>query len=267
MDASFETPVHRLRRGFSNPLGLQSVRIMLASGNRIDQFCEDAASAARAIVEAARRPELTIQENPRPSKAYKAAAWTGGAGAVALVVWAFITGRFELNLLFLGAWFLWIGIAGMFMKKVSSRYGHRKLEVALGLIALACGIVYLYQFTRFELSSNIDKGMWYVLHCHRQGARRTFQKALQSGQESVRLSYGLGLLAFLDKDYGQAEKRLKEALRKDLGLNDARYQLSRTYACMGRDEEAKRLLEEYLARGGGSCTSQARHALKEDFGH
>ena len=55
------------------------------------------------------------------------------------------------------------------------------------------------------------------------------------------------------------------ALQADPTLNDARYQLSRTYWCMERKEEAKALLEQYLDLGGGDYAPAARKALRENY--
>jgi hypothetical protein len=46
---------------------------------------------------------------------------------------------------------------------------------------------------------------------------------------------------------------------------DARCQISGTYWCMGRKEEARTLLEQYPERGGGEFASAARKALRDNY--
>ena len=66
------------------------------------------------------------------------------------------------------------------------------------------------------------------------------------------MSHGWGVLHFFEKDYGPAEERLRAALKAAPALNDARYQLSRTYWCMRKKDEAKALLEQYRTSAVGT---------------
>jgi thioredoxin-like negative regulator of GroEL len=66
------------------------------------------------------------------------------------------------------------------------------------------------------------------------------------------MSHGWGVLCFFEKGYGPAEEKLQAVLETAPALNDARYQLSRTYWCMGKKDEAKALLEQYRTSAVGT---------------
>ena len=143
----------------------------------------------------------------------------------------------------------------------------RWFRIVLMLVALgysSYGGVLIYRFLSFQALNPCRQGIRLLMSCHRcRCAEKEFRKAERQGAEASCLAYGWGVLRFVEKDYPTAEKQLKEALELDPARNDARYQLSRTYKCMGRDEDARALLESYLENGGGTYTSQARDALEK----
>ncbi len=138
--------------------------------------------------------------------------------------------------------------------------------VFIGGFFLLSGGWNVYRFIAFQSLGPCQKGVRLLEACNsRQCAEKQFRKAEREGVDRNCLPYGWGVLSYSEKDYDAAEGHLRTVIESDPGLNDARYWLSLTYQCMGKEDDARNLLEEYLKHHGGSYTSRAREALKKYF--
>jgi tetratricopeptide (TPR) repeat protein len=252
-------------KGSGRLFGLDRVLVTSRSGKQILQPCEDADAVIRTVHEVTDRPDIPVKMETGPRRFHIAAGGLLFAGAMAFMYWGHKSGRGDLVHLFLAAvWFV-MGTSLMTFRPMSSRGQSRKVELLLGGFFLLQGCVSLYQFVDFQLSDYSERGIRYACTRRFELAQQALQQAEEAAEPVSRVSYGWGILHFYEKDYGQAEQELLAALQADPTLNDARYQLSRTYWCMERKEEAKALLEQYLDLGGGAYTSAARKALRDNY--
>jgi tetratricopeptide (TPR) repeat protein len=196
---------------------------------------------------------------------YIAAAVLLFAAAMVFIYWGHRSGRGDLVYLMLGLAMCTMGTVFLITRPMSSRGHSRKAELLLGGFFLLQGSLFLYQFADFQFSGYTERGMGYACTRRFEMARQAFRQAEEAGEPAPRLSYAWGVLHFFEKDYDQAQEKFRAALEADPALNDARYQLSRTYWCMGKKDEAKALLEQYLDLGGGDYTSAARKALRDNY--
>jgi tetratricopeptide (TPR) repeat protein len=241
--------------------------VMLTSRFRkpILQLCEDAEAVIRTIHEVTNRPDIPVRMEPGPRRFHIAAGALLFAVAMAFMYWGHKSGRGDLVHLFVGTvWFV-TGLSFMMLRPMSSRGRSRRAELVLGGLFLLQGCFSVYQFVDFQFSDYSERGVRYACTRRFELARQALRQAEGAAEPLSRVSYGWGILHFYEKDYEQAEQELLDALQADPTLNDARYQLSRTYWCMERREEAKALLEQYLDLGGGDYTSAARKALSEYY--
>ena len=252
-------------RGSGRLFSLDRVLLVSRSGKQILQFCENAESIIQTLHEITDRRDIPVRMEGGPRRWHIAAGVLLFAGALAFIYWGHSSGRGDLVYLLVGLVFCVMGTSFLLFRPMSSRGQSRKAELFLGGLFILQGCLAFYQFIDFQLSDYTERGTRYACTRRFERARQAFQKAEEAAEPASRLFYGWGILHFFEKDYEQAEERLLAALQAEPELNDARYQLSRTYWCMGRKDEAKALLEQYLDLGGGDYTSAARKALRDNY--
>jgi hypothetical protein len=252
-------------KGSGRLFGMQWVLLVSRSGKQIRQPCENAEAVVRTIHEITDRPDTPVSIEAGPRRLHIAAGAVLFVCGLALIFWGHSSGRGDLVYLLVGLVLCVMGASLLIFRPMSSRGQSRKAEFVLGVFFLLQGCLAFYQFIDFQLSDYTERGMRYACSRRFELARQAFRHAEEAVEPASRLSYGWGVLHFFEKDYEQAEEKLRAALEADPALNDARYQLSRTYWCMGRKDEAKALLEQYLELGGGDYTSTARKALRDNY--
>jgi len=244
--------------------GLQWVLVISRSGKQILQLCEDADAVIRTIHEVTDRPDIPVRMETGPRRWHIAAGGLLFTVAMAFMYWGHKSGRADLVYLFVGLLLCVMGICLLVLRPMSSRGQSRKVELLLGGLFLLQGCGSIYQFVDFQLSDYSERGIRYACTRRFELSRQALRQGEEAAEPASRVSYGWGILHFYEKDYERAEQELLAALQADPTLNDARYQLSRAYWCMGRKEEAKALLEQFLDLGGGDYTSAARKALRDN---
>ncbi len=241
-------------------LGLERVVLVSRSGTHVLQFCENGNSVIHTLLELTGRRDIPVVREGGPKRWRWAAGALLSAGAIPFIYWGHTSGRADLVRLFgaivLGA----TGTGILVFRPMRSRGPSRRGEPVLGGIFLLQGCLFLYPFVDFQLWDCAGRGMRYACTRRFELARKALQKGEEAHEPASRLGYAWGILHFYEKDYARAEENLLSALATDPELNDARCQLSRTYWCMGRKEEARTLLEQYPERGGGEFTSAGTHA-------
>jgi len=245
--------------------GLDVVAFVSHSGKRITHYCEDASEVLHAAQEARGESEIPVQRKDRKQKKLNALLFALFLLVMVLLAWSYITRAEMMRHLVTGLLFVGMGLSAILFKW-GSRYrgsGQRKWEIVGGAFMILAGCAFLFNIVMWHFSDWTHKGMRYVCTRRYVKAEEAFKEAKEAGESGPELSYGLGLLSFFQKDYDRAINRFSGLLEMDPSYNDARYQISRAYACMGNEEKARICLEQYLAQGGGCCDSQARKALKD----
>ena len=253
------------RRGAANALGLNSVEMLSRGGERITQLCEDATAILDEIARRTAPEGRPVEINPSTPRRTMIVVWTVVAASAVGLVGGLATGRKEVIDLWMGGYFLVLGVLGVFFRRFSARHGLRKVEVLFGILLLAAVLFSVWRATQLWTPDPVQRGLRCLDRRMWARAGAAFAEAEAEGLRDPRIAYGQGIVALQAEDYAAGERKLRAALRADPNLNEARYQLSRVCFCEGKKEEARELLEEYLARGGGRFSRPAREALRTRF--
>ncbi len=267
------------RESRPNLLGWKSVTLVSRSGDRIFHLCKDPEAVKEALLEAGASSDVRTLVDPKPASGLqdpkprggtRVLAWLLAAGilfSLGMLLWAAVSSDWDRMKLLPVVWFL-IPASILLFRIGETSLGYRKADWVIGSLFFLMGVLFLFRFAVFLTLDPCQRGIRYLSACptRLEKARESFREAEQEGGASgACLLYGRGVLSILERDYPTAEERLQAALAADPDWNDARYQLSRACFCMDRKEEARVLLEEYLERGGGTYSGEARDALEERY--